>query len=33
MEGTDIPSVGRIGMMVDPQGAMLAVIKPAPAQS
>lgn len=30
MEGTDIPTVGRIGMMVDPQGAMIAVIKPSP---
>ena len=30
MDGTDIPTVGRIGMMVDPQGAMIAVIKPSP---
>ena len=30
MEGTDIPTVGRIGMMIDPQGAMIAVIKPQP---
>jgi predicted enzyme related to lactoylglutathione lyase len=28
--GTDIPGVGRIGMLVDPQGALVAVIKPAP---
>lgn len=28
--GTDIPEVGRIGMFVDPQGAMIAVIKPSP---
>jgi len=33
MEGTDIPEVGRIGMMVDPQGAMIAVIKPTPPQA
>ena len=30
MDGTDIPTVGRIGMVVDPQGAMIAVIKPLP---
>jgi predicted enzyme related to lactoylglutathione lyase len=32
LEGTDIPEVGRIGMLVDPQGAMIAVIKTAPMQ-
>lgn len=32
MGGTDIADVGRIGMFVDPQGAMLALIKPAPRQ-
>jgi predicted enzyme related to lactoylglutathione lyase len=32
MSGTDIPGVGRIGMFADPQGAMVAVIKPAPRQ-
>jgi len=33
MDGTDIANVGRIGMMVDPQGAMLAVIRPSPPQA
>jgi uncharacterized protein len=28
--GTDIPGVGRIGMLRDPQGALIAVIKPIP---
>jgi len=32
MDGTDIANVGRIGMMVDPQGAMIAVIRPSPSQ-
>ena len=33
MDGTDIANVGRIGMMVDPQGAMIAVIRPSPPQA
>jgi predicted enzyme related to lactoylglutathione lyase len=32
MEGTDVPDVGRIGMLIDPQGASIAVIKTAPRQ-
>lgn len=30
---TDIPTIGRFSMLVDPQGAMLAVMKPDPAMS
>lgn len=30
MAATDIPDVGRIGMLRDPQGALIAVIKPMP---
>jgi predicted enzyme related to lactoylglutathione lyase len=30
MTATDIPDVGRIGMLRDPQGALIAVIKPMP---
>jgi predicted enzyme related to lactoylglutathione lyase len=32
MTREDIPEVGRIGMLVDPQGASIAVIKTAPRQ-
>lgn len=30
LPATDIADVGRIGMLVDPQGAMIAMIRPAP---
>jgi uncharacterized protein len=33
MSPEDIPGVGRFGVMVDPTGAMLAIIKPLPTQT
>jgi predicted enzyme related to lactoylglutathione lyase len=30
MPGTDIPNIGRFAVLVDPQGACIAMIQPAP---